>query len=212
MLKPLVPSKTYFFLIHGLNSSGKSMLPIKYFLERNYMYNTYLIEYPSKSLSLNDSILYVNNEILKIINKNDYKNSILIGQSLGGLISMKIHNTTGLKPKMSIAICSPLHGSKFLKYLEDNLHSTLQDKFYRPVYKDLLEMNNIPQIPPMHDYKTISSTFLDVSKYNVSNFDGMVYLSETMYEKQHHINIPYHNHYTIFFSPLLLKYLNKILF
>lgn len=208
MLKPLVNSKTYFFLIHGLNSSGRTMLPIKYFLEKKQMYNTYIIEYPSRTLSLNNSIKYVNNEILKIIKKDDFKNSILIGQSLGGLISMKIHNTSGLKPKLAISICSPLHGSNFLKYLEDNLHKSIQDRFYKPVYKDILLMNNRPQIPPMHEYKTISTTFLDEK----SSFDGILYVNETKYDEENHVNIPFHNHYSLFISPILMKYLNDILF
>lgn len=199
--------KTFVFLIHGLDSTKNSMKVIEQFLLYQGYFHVYNLEYDSCNLSLVESTKIIYKQISEIINVNiDDENSILIGHSLGGLISMKINEICNFKPRLSISICSPLQGSEMLNILKKNLPKKIQDHYYKPVYEDLMKMTKKYNKNPVHNYKTISSTLIPYIK-----FDGLIWVEEMKYDNELNHNMILHDHFTIVFSPFLLYSLNRIL-
>ena len=198
----MIAHKTYFFLVHGLATSSKTLKPVEYLIKSKGFYNVYNIQYNSTQLRLSDSIQSVHNNILRIINKNDAKNSIIIGQSLGGVIAMNLHRKTGFKPRAVVSIASPLQGCRFLKSLKGILPNSVQDHYYKPVYSDLMDMSDNINHPPEHEYYTISTSLPKME------FDGLIHTDETYYDISKHVFIRGHDHFTLFGSPLMLSVLS----
>lgn len=191
---------TYIFLIHGLGGTTYSLQPLKTYLTYYGYENVHLIEYKARTLSLEKSIYQVNKQMDRIIkNKEDKPEIALIGQSLGGLICHQLH-LYGWNIAKSITIGSPHHGSSLL-YLAKK--SILSEYLSKPIYKDLLQQN---AIKPPHDYHTISTSIIPFW-----NFDGQVYIKETMIESNKHTHIPFNNHWTIFIDPRLLWKVSRLL-
>jgi len=187
------------FLIHGLGGTTHSLKPLVYYLNYIGYQNVHLISYPARTAPLNISIKYVNNEMLKIIDKKH--EIIVIGQSLGGVICHELHKH-GWDIQQSITIGSPHHGSSLLTFAQSVVHDKIAKYLHRPVYDDLLV--HIPTTPN-HPHYTISTSFAPCIP-----FDGQVWIVETKVGSKH-IHIPFNNHWTIFLDPRLFKTVEGLL-
>ena len=158
-------------------------------------------------MSIKDSVEYVDKEIEKITPKNI--EIILVGQSMGGVISNNMH-TKGWKIKKAVYIGSPLHGAQLLNYLNDILPDFVVKILKKPAHDILMDKEREEE--PPHDYHTISMGWFN------TEFDGCVYKDEVVLNEDKHVHLCWADHRTIFANPrlwtlvgnLLTKKLNKI--
>ena len=194
---------TAIFLIHGLGGTNTSLQPLKAYLEYQGYTNVHLIEYKSRQQSLENSIIEVNEQMNRIIGNNSHNPEIvLIGQSLGGLICHNMH-LFGWNIVKSITIGSPHHGSALLNLVEKWVPEKIANYLRKPVYKDLYKQQ---ALLPSHPYYTISTSFVPYF-----DFDGQVWITETMIDDEKHTHIPFNNHWTILLDPRLFLEVVRIL-
>lgn len=189
------------FLLHGLGSHTLTLQPLKIYLNYVGYDNIHLISYPVDRLELNESIDYVDQEMIKYANKK-INNIIIVGQSMGGVVANNLHKK-GWNIQKTIYIGSPLHGANLLNQLEQVLPTFIKDYFYKKPY-DILK-NKEKEIEPPHDYKTISMGWFN------SEFDGCVYKNETILNPENHIHLSWADHRTIFANPRLWKLVRDLI-
>jgi pimeloyl-ACP methyl ester carboxylesterase len=191
---------TPIFLLHGLGSHTITLLPLKKFLNYYDYKNVHSISYPVNDLSIKDSVEYVDKEIEKITPKNI--EIILVGQSMGGVISNNMH-TKGWKIKKAVYIGSPLHGAQLLNYLNDILPDFVVKILKKPAHDILMDKEREEE--PPHDYHTISMGWFN------TEFDGCVYKDETILDPENHTHLKWADHRTVFLNPRLFYHiLNSI--
>ena len=200
-MNPLI----FIFLIHGLGGTTTSLKPLESYLKYIGYKNTYMINYPSRTVDLDTSINFVNTEMRKVfLDKQPRKvpEIILIGQSLGGIICHEMHRY-GWNITKSITVGSPHGGSSFLKYIKSITPTNIAKYFEKPVFNDLLIQT--PTIPT-HKHYTISTSFAPFIP-----FDGQVWVNETKDYASEHTHIHFNNHWTIFIDPRLFMTISRIL-
>lgn len=181
------------FLLHGLGAHPVTLWPMEQYLSfMGGFVNTYRLSYPVDELEFEDSLDYVDSEMLKYVGKD--QEVILIGQSMGGLIANSLHKK-GWKIMMAVYIGSPLHGADLLNQLEAALPSKIRDVLYKKSY-DFLKSKGKEDDPP-HPYHTISMA------WPFTMFDGCVYKDETMLDERNHTHLPWADHRTVFANPRL---------
>ena len=77
-------------LLHGLGAHPVTLLPLELYL--NYMgwKNTHKLYYPVDKMTFDETMDYVDKEIAKIV-KDRKQEIILVGQSMGGVVSNNLH-------------------------------------------------------------------------------------------------------------------------
>ena len=179
-------------ILHGLGGTMWSLQPMEAYLNRYGYPNTHILGYPSRELTINESIENIAAQMKDIITEDD--EIIVIGQSLGGVIAMNLHKY-GFKIKLVIAIVAPLKGARMI----NNIPQFIQDNFLpTKAHNELKNMQNTEYDVP-HVYKTISTS------YPLTTFDGCVYVDETYIDPDNHVHISYGDHRTIFVDLRLLK-------
>jgi len=180
------------FLLHGLGARPITLLPLELYLNYQGYKNTYRLSYPVDKLSINASVEWVNNELLKRVSKE--QEIILIGQSAGGRIANELH-TKGWKIKLAIYIGSPLSGAKLLNQLESILPTFVRNALYKKPYDDLKIIKK-PKIPP-HPHHSITMGWFN------TQFDGCVYQNEAKLNQKNHTHLAWSDHRSIFANPRL---------
>ena len=207
-----ISKDTDIFLIHGIGSNTLSFLPLKMYLKQYGFKNVHSIGYPVNDSEFEESLKYVNDKIVEILgndndnyigsNNNEEKEIVVIGQSFGGNISNNLHKM-GRNVIKSICICSPLHGAKIVRILENKI-----PKFVINLLKNkplgYLKDKDSDKKPP-HDFHTISFGWFN------SDFDGCVYKEETILDPDKHTHITWCDHRTGFLDLRLFKEVFKIL-
>ncbi len=183
---------TPIILLHGLGSHPITLLPLELFL--NYMgyKNTHKINYPVDTMEFDETMEYVDKEILKVCEKTE--EIYVIGQSMGGVVANSLHKK-GWRIKNAIYIGAPLHGANLLNQLEVVLPEKITKLLTKKPYDFLKEKEK--DDPPPHPYKTISMGWA------CSSFDGCVYKKETMIEEENHLHLNWADHRTVFANPRL---------
>ena len=188
--------KKYIF-IHGLGGFANSFLPLEKYLNHYGISPTFKISYPSKKFKLDELVLLIDEQIGKIANKTD--KIVLITQSLGGLLSLKLTNWNIIQ---NILIVAPLNGACIAQKVKNILPNYMFKKVLPPVVEELIATKS--EIPK-YKYNTISAAWIG------TNFDGRVFKNETILENKHHIHIPYSDHILIFLDPRLFKIVYNLL-
>lgn len=198
-----ISKDTDIFLIHGIGSNTLSFLPLKMYLNRYGFKNVHSIEYPVNNSEFEESLKYVNDKIVEILdNDNKEKEIVVIGQSFGGNISNNLHKM-GRNVIKSICICSPLHGAKIVGMVESKIPKFVSN-LLRNKPLEYLKDKDDDEKPP-HDFHTISFGWF------TSDFDGCVYKEETMLDPDKHTHITWCDHRTGFLDPRLFKEVFKVL-
>lgn len=196
-MDPLIP----IFLLHGLGATPITLWPLEAYLNiAGGFKNTHRLYYPVDHMEFQESVDYVDKEMLKHASKD--QEVILIGQSMGGVVSNSLHKK-GWKVKFAVYIGSPLHGANLLNQLEAVLPTKVRNKLYKKPY-DYLKDKEKEKEPP-HPYHTISMAWF------CSNFDGCVYKKEAMLEEEHHTHLAWADHRTIFANPRLWSKVNQLI-
>ena len=192
------------FLLHGAGGFSWSLFPIKLFLKNKGYQKVKIVDY-SLNKSLLDSILEVDQKLSQITSK-DNKISV-IGQSKGGLIGANLYHH-GWNLEQLVAIASPLKGARYIQEFRDKYSDKWYQKIKRPSYDDIEAIigKDIPH--PPHPVYTVSASlpYIKIDR----EFDGCLYKDETYINEETHHNIPWQNHYTIYFSPELFWKLNEL--
>lgn len=183
---------TPIFLLHGLGGHAITLSPLKKYLEYYGHKEIYNLSYPIDRMTLEESVDYVDDLMSKYVDKE--KEIILIGQSMGGLISNNIHKK-GWNVKYAIYIGSPLHGARLLNQLESILPTFIRDFMYKTPYESLQDKPKDNE--PPHDYHCITMGWFG------SDFDGCVYKDEGILDGEHHSHLKWADHRTIFMNPRL---------
>ena len=192
---------THVFLLHGLGEHSVTMWPLMKYLNYCGFKNTYNLKYPSDSLEFDETLDFVDELMSKSANK-DEDEVILIGMSMGGLVSNNMH-TKGWTIKNAIYIGSPLHGASLLNQMESILPTTIRDYFYKTPY-DFLK-NKEKEVEPPHSYHCITMGLFD------TEFDGCLYKEESVLDEKHHTHLRYTAHPTIFANPRLWTVIENLL-
>lgn len=77
------------FLLHGLGASPITLYPLEKYLNYMGFVNTHKLSYPVDKMEFEETMDYVDNEMMKLASK-DYP-VILIGQSMGGVVANSLH-------------------------------------------------------------------------------------------------------------------------
>lgn len=197
-------SNVIIFLLHGLGPSittRPSLAPLEWYLNKCGYTNTHRIAYPTSESDLDEMLNYVDAEMKKYANP-DTDEVILIGQSMGGVVSNNMHRM-GWNIRFAIYIGAPLHGANLLNQLEAVLPTMVRDFLFKKPYELLMNKEHDP-IPP-HDYHAITMA------WPFTAFDGCVYQSEGMLEEDKHTHLPWADHRTVFLNPRLWYHVNNIL-
>jgi esterase/lipase len=184
---------TFVILLHGLGENPITLFPLEKYLNFCGYSNTLRFRYPVDSLDFEDSLDFVDQEISKVVDKEN-EEIIVIGQSMGGVIANNLHRK-GWTIKMAVYIGSPLHGANFLNQLESILPTFIRNFMFKKSYKFLQDKKPEP-IPP-HKYHTISMS------WPFTEFDGCVYKRETILDEKNHTHLRWADHRTIFANPRL---------
>jgi pimeloyl-ACP methyl ester carboxylesterase len=178
------------FLIHGIGASSITLWPLEKYLNYKGFKNVFKIDYPVNKMTFLDSVNYVDAEIDKLVNKKKDK-VILIGQSMGGVISNELHKK-GWKIEKAIYIVAPLNGAHLLNKLKNKLPEKIANFMHKAPYDHLMKEEKA--VEPPHDYHTIgvSWPFMD--------FDGCVYKKEMILDKKKHSHLRWLDHRTAFIS------------
>lgn len=188
-------------MLHGLGAHPTTLLLLELYLNHMGWSNTHKPYYPIDKMTFDETMDYVDREITNIVQDREQE-IILIGQSMGGVVSNNLHKR-GWNIKKAIYIGSPLHGASLLHQLEKILPTKIRDQLYKLPY-DYLKMKGREEIPP-HPYKTISMGWF------FTDFDGCVYKNETILEDEHHIHLVWADHRTIFANPRLWILVEQLL-
>lgn len=197
----MINTAVLIFLIHGTGGYTWSFWPIITMLKLSGWTDITNISYNSTTQSLDDCIF----EVADVIKTEQSRyptdtKTVIIGQSLGGVIAMQMYTQT--RVDFVISIVAPLRGARILNFAESHLPMWIQHKFRRPVYDDLMQLVQIPLRDPPHDYRTISAN------WPMTNFDGCVFIDETMLNKNKHYDLTFADHRLIFAGirlPLLVN-------
>lgn len=187
-------SNTPIVLIHGLGGHPITMIPIKKTLELKGYTNVININY-NTSGTLKECI----NDAQKSIEQNVSKDEeiIVIGQSLGGVIGLKL-NEYDWKIKYLVTVVSPLKGSQIID-LVDNYIPTIGGIFETPVWEDLRQLKNNPPKKPDHPVTTISTSIIG------TDYDSRVHVEDTkLDDNDDHHHISWSEHCTVFIDTRLL--------
>lgn len=178
------------FLIHGIGASSITLWPLEKYLNYKGFKKTFKIDYPVNKMTFLDAVNYVDAEISKLADKQ--KDTILlIGQSMGGVISNELHKK-GWKIEKAIYIVAPLHGAHLLNKLNIFLPQKIVNFMYIPPYEHLMKEKKA--VEPPHDYHTISVSWPFMA------FDGCVYKKETILDEKKHSHLRWLDHRTAFVS------------
>ena len=193
-------------LLHGLGAHPYTMSMLKFGIGDGYKRTIY-ISYPTQ-VNLEEAIKHVKKEIASQITPKE--KLIFIGQSMGGVIAYKIHRD--YNTNLIITIGSPLHGSRFLKMLDDNLPSVLSKCFRKPMYDDLIHMTKQRELKAYGDLKEPNCSYHCITmSWPCLSFDGCVHVDEAIISKKHHTHLKIADHRTIFANPRLVYHVNQIL-
>ena len=197
IIDPLIP----IFLLHGLGAHPITLWPMEMYLNVvGGFKNTHRLYYPVDHMEFEESVDYVDREMLKHASKD--QEVILIGQSMGGVVSNSLHKK-GWKIKFAVYIGSPLHGAKLLNQLEVVLPTKIRNAMYKKPY-DFLKSKETEEEPP-HPYHTISMAWF------WTEFDGCVYKDEATLGDTKHTHLPWADHRTIYANPRLWSTVNRLI-
>lgn len=181
-------------LLHGLGSIPLTMIGIKNYLHYQGFDTIHNLSYPVDKLKLNESVSHINDQLEKLISKND--RIIIIGQSAGGVIGSLLH-IFGWNIELLITIGSPLKGASLLRSLKNNIPESLQKILHKPMYDDLLQLLSQPISEPPHKCHCITMGWF------YTEFDGCVYAEEAYFTKDSHTHIYFADHRVVFADPRL---------
>ena len=181
------------FLLHGLGSHPITLHPLERHLNKHGWMRTKAISYNPDRENIEVTVDEVD-RILSFYADKESEEIILIGQSMGGVISNKMH-TRGWKIKKAVYIGSPLHGARMVNVVENWFGSTLAPLMRSPAWKPLSKGEK-SQEPP-HDYHTISMGW-----YN-SDWDSRVFKDETMFHPLKHTHLTREDHCLVFMKQRL---------
>lgn len=169
MSEPESSNNTEIIYIHGLNATGRAMWPFKFYNGKGHTvtYNTYVA-------TVEEMVNQVDEEISKIIESKETK-LILVGWSMGGLISNRLHQK-GWNIVMGIYVGSPLNGASIFQIIPT----------FMPIHPYLKEKSKEEE--PPHDYHTISLGWFN------SGFDGAVFKDDTVINEENHQHIWFTDH------------------
>lgn len=187
-------------LLHGLGGNLITLYPLKTYLHYKGYERIDIVSYPSNNMNLEEAVEYVDYKIAKIVSRNEP--IILIGQSMGGLISNNLHRK-GWNIKNAVYIGAPLHGARILKQLDSILPTIIRNFLFKKPYEILMMKEK--DIEPPHKYHSISMA------WPFTNFDGCVYKDEAMISEKNHTHLAWADHRTIFANPRLWYNVYKIL-
>ena len=236
-----ISKDTDIFLIHGIGSNTLSFLPLKMYLKRYGFKNVHSIEYPVNNSEFEESLKYVNDKIVEIldndndnyIGSNDNDNYIGSNDNDNYIGSNDNDNYIGSndndnKEKEIVVI-----GQSFGGNISNNLH-----KMGRNVIKSICICS------PLHGAKIVGMVESKIPKFVsnllrnkpleylkdkdddekpphdfhtisfgwfTSDFDGCVYKEETMLDPDKHTHITWCDHRTGFLDPRLFKEVFKVL-
>lgn len=194
------------FLIHGLGGSPWFMVPLQQALKLAGYTNLHCLRYQSDKLTLAEMVKEVDREMAKVVYPGYDGTSavqpamrakvpvVLIGQSIGGVISNRMH-ALGWNVRAAVYVASPLHGASLLNQLEPRVPEFVKQWKMKPAYNDLKKCERSPE--PPHPYRTFSAGWF------WSRFDGCVYQSETVLKEEHHTHLAMSDHRTVFVDPRL---------
>lgn len=180
------------FLLHGLGSHAWTLWPLMATLKSYGYAHCHCIEYPVDKLDFEGMLDYVDAEMQKYASKNE--SVILIGQSMGGLVSNNMH-TRGWNVRFAIYIGSPLHGARLLTQLEGVLPTWVRNALFKKPYGILMSKDR--ESHPPHPYHTFSMGWFWTC------FDGCVYRDEATLDERHHTHLAWADHRTVFANPRL---------
>ena len=187
-------------LLHGLGAHPLTLEPLRMYvswMHYDKIKSMYNIKYAADSQTLEESVLEVSSKMEKLLGSKD-EEVVIIGQSMGGLVSNRLHLDGWSNILKTITIGAPLHGARFLSQLEAIIPTSVRNWFYKQPY-DSLKDKEVEQEPP-HDYHNITMSWF------WSNFDGCVYRDEACFVKEDNTKTTHLNwadHRTIFANPRL---------
>lgn len=181
------------FLLHGLGSHPITLHPLERHLNKNGWMRTKAISYNPDRENIEEAVDEVD-RILSFYADKQSEQIILIGQSMGGVISNKMH-TRGWNIKKAIYIGSPLHGARMVNVVENWFGNTLASLMRSPAWKPLSKGEKVKE--PPHDYHTISMGW-----YN-SSWDSRVFKDETMLHPLKHTHLAGEDHCLVFMKKRL---------
>ena len=193
-------------LLHGLGAHPITLEPLRLYLAWSYpdIKSIHNIVYQADRQTLEQSVMEVSTKMEKLLGSKK-EVIVVIGQSMGGLVSNRLHKYGWSNIRKTITIGAPLHGARFLSQLEALLPTLIRNWFYKLPY-DSLKHKQIEQEPP-HDYHNITMSWF------WTTFDGCVYRDEACFgneEKTTHLN--WADHRTIFANPRLWFLVSRLIF
>ncbi len=192
---------TPIFLLHGLGAHSATLWPLMKYLNYCGYTNIHNLNYPVDELEFDETLDFVDDLMCKLADK-DKDEIILIGQSMGGVVSNNMH-TKGWTIKKAIYIGSPLHGANLLNQVEAILPTPIKNYFYKKPY-DMLKIKE-REVEPPHPYHCITMGWFN------TEFDGCVYKEEAVLDAEHHTHLRWADHRTIFANPRLWLIVNNLL-
>jgi pimeloyl-ACP methyl ester carboxylesterase len=195
---------TPIFILHGLGSRTFSLLPLELYLNYIGFKNTHTLYYPVDDMEFDETLEYVDIEMQKITNKKEPV--ILIGQSMGGVVSNQLHKK-GWNIQQAVYIGSPLRGAKFINQLGSVIPESMKKILFKKGHHFLKDDEKLKEyiVEPPHKYNTISMGWF------FTDFDGCVYKRETILNEDNHIHLPWSDHRTVFANPILWWIVGKII-
>jgi len=180
-------------LLHGLGEKPWQLLLMHRFFDMMGVQTVVRPKYRVNDVSADEALELLDAQLQKLVEKRNP--IVVVGQSMGGVMAHRLHEK-GWRVAKSISIGSPLHGANLLNILESKLPTWIATSLHKKAYDTL----KLPQTldPPPHPYHTISMA-LPFS----TNFDGCVFVHETLFDRQHHTHMPFASHQFVVANPRL---------
>lgn len=188
-------------LIHGAGHRKivyYSMFPLQKYLKEQGL-DSHVISYDN-SKTLDECVTDAYLEIKKIVPEND--EVILIGQSLGGVVSIKLHER-GMNVVKLITIVSPVRGSWLCNKIKNSILG--YSSMFRTPFHDLAIEYDKEFTKPDIDVHSITTSWPGTS------FDGCVFIDEGTVDEDTHHHIGWSDHRLLFIDGRLFKKVHDIL-
>lgn len=191
-------------LLRGLGVTPLTLWPLEQYLRACGWTRTYRVAYPVNQHRLDVLVEVVDRLLQHLVPTSKSKSEpiVVIGQSMGGLIAVRLH-TKGWTVHQAITIGSPLHGARLLRQLGSVMPRRIRNALYKVPYQDLMTKSKEPR--PPHPVHTVSMGWA------CSRFDGCVYRDETCLDPDYHTHLAWADHRVVFVDPRLWRLVARVL-
>ena len=191
-------------LIHGMAMNATiNFFLLERHLKSNGYTNIHKLSYDSMSMSVKEANIYCYQQILHLLNDDFFEPIVLIGYSLGGVISYKLLDTY-LNIILVIFIASPL---KSCDYLENMPY----------IFKKAINLFNIPVISDLDKRHLENITEPEIPYYTITAglawndlFDGKIYKKDAIIKEEQNIHLKFCSHFMLAIDRRCFKEIVKI--